>query len=185
MSTQREILIRNRHPRLRIDTRAIRRVIALLDLHFRYTAADLPKVTPLARKRSQDPAASAVPPGELSIVLFDDKALALLHGEFLDDPTTTDVITFEGFAEAGSAGEICVSADTARRFSNAAGLDFSRELTLYLIHGWLHLAGYDDLEPSKKRRMRAAEKRALALVGDAIPQFSLKSARTPRPSARR
>ena len=75
----------------------------------------------------------------------------------------------------GAAGEICVSADTARAFAQAKKLDFSRELTLYIVHGWLHLAGYDDLQPAKKRQMRAAEVRAMKLLdaADAVPVFSL------------
>jgi probable rRNA maturation factor len=114
----------------------------------------------------------------------------------MDDPTATDVITFEGDAAAGLAGEICVSADTAARYvegprpcgprgrqarSRLAGTRalqaaFSTELTLYVVHGWLHLAGYDDLQPAKKRRMRAAEKRALALLRatKAVPAFRLR-----------
>jgi probable rRNA maturation factor len=51
---------------------------------------------------------------------------------------------------------------------------FSTELTLYLVHGWLHLAGYDDLVPAKKRAMRRAESRALALLRrlGALPRFT-------------
>jgi probable rRNA maturation factor len=46
---------------------------------------------------------------------------------------------------------------------------------LYLVHGWLHLAGYDDLAPAKKRVMRRAEKRAMTLLARAraIPNFAL------------
>ena len=95
---------------------------------------------------------------------MDDVAIADLHAQFLDDPTTTDVITFEGEPAFGTAGEICVSADTAQSFAAKNHHDFSTELTLYVVHGWLHLAGYDDLEPAKKRRMRAAEKRAMTLL---------------------
>ena len=49
------------------------------------------------------------------------------------------------------------------------------ELTLYVVHGWLHLSGYDDLKPARKRRMRAAEKRAMALLqkAKAVPAFQL------------
>jgi probable rRNA maturation factor len=91
------------------------------------------------------------------------------------DPTATDVITFEGDATAGLAGEICVSADTAAAYAREHGHDFATELTLYVVHGWLHLAGYDDLAPAKKRRMRAAEARALKLLvaADALPAFRL------------
>ena len=114
------------------------------------------------------------PPGELSIVFLTDDALAGLHGEFLGDPTATDVITFEGDPAHGVAGEICLSADAATR--QRGRRDFAAELTLYLAHGWLHLAGYDDLVPAKKRRMRAAEARALRLLraADAMPGFRLK-----------
>lgn len=116
------------------------------------------------------------PPGELSLVFMTDPALARLHADFLDDHTTTDVITFEGEPAFGTAGEICVSADTAAAFAQKHHHDFSEELTLYVIHGWLHLAGYDDLEPTKKRRMRAAEKRALGVLSAAgiFCQFTLK-----------
>ena len=53
---------------------------------------------------------------------------------------------------------------------------FATELTLYVVHGWLHLAGYDDLQPAKKRKMRAAEARAMKLLmaAEAIPPFRLK-----------
>jgi probable rRNA maturation factor len=55
-------------------------------------------------------------------------------------------------------------------------LPFAEELLRYVIHGWLHLAGFDDLEPRKKRRQRAAEDRALKLLraADLVPAFTLK-----------
>ncbi|MSU50013.1 MAG: hypothetical protein EXS37_13165 [Opitutus sp.] len=53
---------------------------------------------------------------------------------------------------------------------------FSDELTLYLVHGWLHLTGYDDLVPARKRAMRRAEARAMRVLtrADAIPVFGLR-----------
>lgn len=115
-------------------------------------------------------------PGELSIAFLTDSALAALHAAFLDDPTPTDVITFAGEPAFGSAGEICVSVDAAVREATRRNADVSAELTLYLVHGWLHLAGYDDLRPDRKRRMRAAERRAMALLksADAVPNFRLR-----------
>ena len=111
------------------------------------------------------------------IDLFDHKPrLAKLHGDFLDDPTTTDVITFEGQPGFGVAGEVCVSADTAAAYAKKHRRDFSHELMLYLVHGWLHLAGYDDLRPAKKRAMRRAEARAMKLLhaAKAMPRFVLR-----------
>lgn len=181
---KRTIAINNAHPRLRVDRRAVAKAVGVLDAH-------------AAKFRGGCPA------GELSLVFLTDAALAKIHADFMDDPTATDVITFEGDPTAGFAGEICVSADTAARFvglplvdtphANARSLEgqrprgprlartralqipFSAELTLYLVHGWLHLAGYDDLTPAEKRLMRAAEKRALALLrsAQAIPAFRL------------
>lgn len=153
----RTIDLANRHPRLRLDRRAVLAVVAALDA-----------AAPQFR--------GGCPPGELSLVFMTDQALAKLHAAFLDDPTTTDVITFEGEPALGVAGEICVSADTAAAYAKQHGRDFSAELTLYVIHGWLHLAGYDDLVPAKKRLMRAAEARAVRLLTAAgvQPAFTLR-----------
>lgn len=151
----RSISIASRHPRLRPDRRAVSAAIRILD-----AAA--------AKFRG------GCPPGELSLVFLTDATLARMHGDFLGDPTVTDVITFEGDAALGAAGEICVSADAATR--QRGRRDFAAELTLYLVHGWLHLAGYDDLRPAKKRVMRRAEARALRLLraAGAMPKFRLK-----------
>jgi probable rRNA maturation factor len=48
-------------------------------------------------------------------------------------------------------------------------------MTLYLVHGWLHLAGYDDREPGARRSMRGAERRAMRLLAlsRAVPPFKL------------
>lgn len=158
-SLAREVAIARRHPRLRVPAAELRAAIAVLDAHRARLA----------------PRAGRPFPGELSLVFLTDAALARLHAGFLDDPTTTDVITFEGDPAAGFGGEICVSVDTAARYAREHRRDFSAELTLYVVHGWLHLAGHDDLEPRKKRAMRRAEARALALLRehDALPRFTL------------
>ncbi|MEN9661817.1 MAG: hypothetical protein RL324_766 [Verrucomicrobiota bacterium] len=151
----RSISIACHHPRLGPDRRGASAAIRVLD-----AAA--------AKFRG------GCPPGELSIVFLTDAALARMHGDFLGDPTATDVITFEGDDALGAAGEICVSADAAIR--QRGRRDFAAELTLYLVHGWLHLAGYDDLRPAKKRVMRRAEARALRVLraAGAMPKFRLK-----------
>lgn len=175
----RDLAIHNRHPRLRLDRRVLARAIHHLDAHFRFTPADLPTLTPAARRRAKlAPSVSAVPPGELSVTFLTDPALAKLHADYLDDPTTTDVITFEGDESVGHAGDVCVSPDTALAYSKKHDKIFAEELLRYVVHGWLHLAGYDDLEPRKKRRMRAAEDRALKLLRSAglAPSFALKPA---------
>jgi probable rRNA maturation factor len=171
---KRAVSIRNAHPRLRFRRAEVVRLIATLEGNL--SVLRIPPAT--------------IPPGELSLVFLTDPALAQIHAGFMNDPTATDVITFEGNPAAGLAGEICVSADTSARFvglplvgkpgsarrrAPALQEKFSTELTLYVVHGWLHLAGYDDLQPAKKRRMRAAEKRAMTLLRttDAVPEFRL------------
>lgn len=169
----RPVVIANRHPRLKLDRRAVTHAIHALD----------------ANHEAIGIASAALPRGELSIVFLTDSALAELHAQFLDDPTTTDVITFEGDPAPGlpeaaaTAGEICVSADTAARYARTHGRDFSTELTLYVVHGWLHLAGHDDLVPAKKRAMRRAEQRAMRVLeqAGALPTFRLNTSPS-RPS---
>ncbi len=154
MPAGREIHLHNAHPKLRIDRRAVTRALRALD-------------------KAADRFEGGPGPGELSVAFLTDAALARLHADFLDDPSNTDVITFEAQPALGSAGEICVSADTARTYASGRGRDFSEELMLYVVHGWLHLAGYDDLQPARKRRMRTAEARAMALLHEAraLPAF--------------
>lgn len=108
-----------------------------------------------------------IPPGDLSIAVVDESTICKLHQEFLEDPTPTDVITFPGDAEADFAGEIAVSIDQAIKEYSQHGNTFEEELFLYLIHGWLHLAGEDDLEEFARQRMRAAEAKVLGWLNDA------------------
>lgn len=114
-------------------------------------------------------------PGEISIAFLTDAALARLHGDFMDDPTTTDVITFPA-AEAGhgEAGEVCISVDTARHYAAQHDHVFAEELTLYLVHGYLHLSGYDDRTAVTRKQMRGAERLALAALRTAgkMPAFA-------------
>jgi probable rRNA maturation factor len=152
------VRVHNGHPRLRLSRTAVAAVLHALDAAFPTDAA-------------------RVSPGELSVAFLTDVALARLHETFLDDPSPTDVITFPGVPGLGQAGEICLSVDYALAFATGHGHDFSGELTLYLVHGWLHLAGYDDRKPVLKKRMRAAEARAMQVLAGAkkIPRFALAS----------
>jgi probable rRNA maturation factor len=152
----RPVCVANRHPGLSADRRGLARALGILDLHG-------------ARFRG------GCPPGELSVAFLTDAALAVLHARFLGDPAPTDVITFEGDPPGGAAGEICVSVDAAVRLAGRGRAALAREITLYVVHGWLHLAGYDDLAAGDRRAMRRAEARALALIARsrAFPRFKL------------
>ena len=110
--------------------------------------------------------ACPVPPGCASVLaeletvevsFISDEEIARVHGEFLDDPTPTDVITFEH-------GELLISADTAARCAGEYGHTTQQEALLYLIHGLLHLHGYDDHEPTDRTAMHDAQQRILDTV---------------------
>jgi probable rRNA maturation factor len=102
----------------------------------------------------------------LAVVLVDDATLAELHREHLDDPSATDVITFDLGDEApGPAGELYVSVERARTVADRRGVSPARELVLYVVHGVLHLCGYDDASEEERVRMRAAEAAVMARLG--------------------
>lgn len=132
------------------------------------------KVKALFRWLDQQPEFEP-PPGEFSLAFLSEEALAQIHAQFLDDPSPTDVITFEGDPDDDFAGEICVSVPRARHEARSRQLPFPQELTLYLIHGWLHLCGYDDLAPPNRPAMRAAESLLItrAQAQNQIPDFTL------------
>ncbi|HBJ83278.1 MAG TPA: rRNA maturation RNase YbeY [Verrucomicrobiales bacterium] len=128
-------------PQLRIYNRQKQHSIPLPWLR-RIGKAALPAC--LAVVKSPDAPLVSLP--EIEITLVDDADIARVHGDFLDDPTPTDVITFHH-------GEILISADTALRQGREHGQSLDHETALYLVHGLLHLAGWDDHEESEARAM--------------------------------
>ena len=91
---------------------------------------------------------------EIEISFVSDKAIARVHGEFLNDPTPTDVITFPH-------GEIIISLDTAHRQAAEHHETYEREVALYIIHGLLHLAGWDDHGESERLEMHSRQLKIL------------------------
>jgi probable rRNA maturation factor len=103
---------------------------------------------------------------EMGVVVVDDATLAAMHAEWLDDASLTDVITFDLGADLdGPAGEVYVSVDRARAVAAQRGIDPARELVLYVVHGVLHLCGFDDHAEEDRRRMRLAEREVLVDLG--------------------
>jgi probable rRNA maturation factor len=106
--------------------------------------------------------------GELSIAVVGRAAMRTLHRRFMDDDSPTDVLTFDlgTDARAGAlAGEIVVCADVAAAEARRRQLAFAHETALYVVHGVLHLAGYDDHAPAAFRRMHAREDELLRCAG--------------------
>ncbi len=105
---------------------------------------------------------------EISIAIVDDPTIRSLNKQYLDHDYETDVISFvlECDEDLGSlAGQLIVSTDTAGRMATEIGGTMQEELLLYVIHGTLHLVGYDDKEPTEASEMREAEKRYLHSFG--------------------
>jgi len=105
---------------------------------------------------------------DVSIAIVDDPTIHQLNREHLDHDWPTDVISFifEADEETASVeGEIVASIDTATRLAQTAGWSAEDELLLYIIHGLLHLAGLDDIEPEDQVEMRVAERDCLLALG--------------------
>ena len=115
------------------------------------------------------------PEGDLSIAILSDGKVAEIHGDFLNDPSETDVITFPGDPDMDFAGEICVSADRANATHREQSTTFSEELTLYIVHGLLHLAGLNDKTDNQSAEMRKGEHRIMELLKreQKVPSFSI------------
>jgi probable rRNA maturation factor len=91
---------------------------------------------------------------ELFVLLVSDRRMASLHRRFLNRPGPTDVLTFEH-------GEIFISVETAQRNARAFGNSLARELQLYIVHGLLHLHGFDDGTEGDARKMEKAQQEVL------------------------
>lgn len=97
----------------------------------------------------------------LGVVLVDDATIAKLNATYHHTAGATDVLSFD---YGDGVGELVISTERAAAQAKRFGSTPARELALYVIHGILHLHGYDDLKPGPRRRMRAAERRQLSLV---------------------
>ena len=104
--------------------------------------------------------------GDVSVAVVDDRTIHELNIQYLNHDYPTDVLSFVlEYAEEHLEGEIVVSADTAVDLAKDYGWDWQNELLLYVIHGSLHLVGYDDKNTEAKVGMQEAERRHLKRFG--------------------
>ncbi len=94
---------------------------------------------------------------EIDVLLISDRRMAELHERFMQIAGPTDVITFQH-------GEIFLSVETAQRQAEEHQTSLENELRLYLVHGLLHLHGFDDCEPDARERMHSAQEKIVALA---------------------
>lgn len=129
---------------------------------------DAAKLADLARRvlRGEGIAAASV-----SVAVVDDAAIRVLNRRHLDHDWPTDVMTFP-LSEPGAPrpeAELVISAEMAAATAREAGSDPQAELALYLVHGLLHLRGWDDQTEADASAMRRREDEVLGREGIANP----------------
>ena len=120
------------------------------------------------------------PETEISVLLVDDAEIRKLNGEYRGKDVATDVLSFPleeeleddmepvviGGPEGRMLGDIVISVETAEAQAKAYGHSFEREMTFLLVHGVLHLLGYDhERSEADEKKMQAEEKRILDALG--------------------
>ncbi len=108
--------------------------------------------------------------GDLTVVLTDDAQLRKLNRQYLDVDAPTDVLSFasgEADPDTGATylGDVVLSVPQAQIQATAAGHALEAEVQLLVVHGVLHLLGYDHAEPESKGRMWLAQAAALKQLG--------------------
>ena len=139
-ATTRQISVRNLQRTVRVT---------VLDLE-KFAANALQRCLKLNRNKSTSLAGLR----EIFVLLVSDRRMARLHRQFLNQRGPTDVLTFEH-------GEIFISVETARRNARAFGNSLEDELRLYMVHGLLHLHGFNDSDEVSARRMAKTQEKIL------------------------
>ncbi len=149
-----DLAVTNRQRTRRVDTKALRALaVAVLD-HLGLDA-------------------------EVGIHLVSAREMAKVNWDFLRHEGSTDVITFDhGSTAERLHGELFISVADAVEQAAEFGTTWDEELVRYVIHGLLHLCGYDDLEPAKRRVMKRHENR---LVKRAVNEGWYRSSEGRRP----
>jgi probable rRNA maturation factor len=104
---------------------------------------------------------------EISLAFVDNPTIHQLNKRYLDHDEPTDVLSFP-LSEPGAkrlAGELVLGAEVARAQAESRGHDVQAELALYVIHGLLHLCGYDDKTAEHAAAMRQRERHYLQALG--------------------
>ncbi len=143
-----EIFIKNDYPKIKVDAHEIKRQIG--------TVLD----SLLCNEH------------EISILFVGDQGIRDLNHQFRDVARPTDVLSFPQILEgkpkipgAPVLGDVAISLETARRQSEEHGLSLEEELTLLLIHGILHLLGYDhEMSDREEERMRKKTRELFELI---------------------
>lgn len=164
-----------------------------VDITARSEGADV-NVADLQQALVQALQVESVAEAVLSVTLTDNADIHQINRDHLQHDYPTDVISFQldwthperdqpgqesqrRSAGARIEGEIIASMEYARAEAARQGWETQSELTLYVIHGMLHICGYDDLESAEKEVMRERESAVLGQLGlPAVPRRTSASA---------
>ena len=119
-------------------------------------------------------AGEGVADSEISLAFVDNPTIQRLNVRYLQHDEPTDILTFP-LSEPGAnklAGELVIGAEVALAQAADRGHDVQAELVLYVIHGLLHLCGFDDHDSVDIQKMRARERHYLELLG--LPDITSK-----------
>ncbi len=104
---------------------------------------------------------------EIRVIFVDAKRCIALNSKFLGHHYSTDVISFPLEEGSNLEGEIYVNLDKARSQADTYGVTFTNEVMRLVVHGTLHLVGYDDRRPAAAARMKQRENAyVLSLAGE-------------------
>ena len=95
--------------------------------------------------------------GNINIIFCSDPYILDINKKYLKHNYYTDIITFDYCEGQVLSGDLFISVDTVRANADFYVTDFSEELNRVIIHGVLHLAGYDDQTDEQKAQMRSKE----------------------------
>lgn len=101
--------------------------------------------------------------GELSLVLSDDAQVQALNRDYRGKDAPTNVLSFP--QDGPLLGDIILARETLVREAEAKGVSFDAHLTHLILHGWLHLQGFDHVKTTEAEVMESIEIAALATLG--------------------
>jgi probable rRNA maturation factor len=109
---------------------------------------------------------AGVASAELGLHFVSAKEMARVHEQFMNIAGSTDVITFDHGSKPPKAihGEIFISVADAMAQAKEFETTWQSEVARYVVHGILHLLGYDDLEPAARAKMKREENRLVKIL---------------------
>lgn len=102
---------------------------------------------------------------EISLAFVDNPTIHGINKRFLEHDEPTDVITFPYSSGKVLVGELVIGVEVALEQARVGGHEVDAELALYVIHGLLHLVGYDDKDAHDRKQMRVRERYHLNGLG--------------------